>query len=83
MPDSPTALPRTPKLIGVAADHGGFELKEYLAGNRPSPRRQEDDPTAQIAKRAYEPYERRGRQSGQTVQDWLHAEREIRMEAKP
>jgi len=32
MPDSPTALPRTPKLIGVAADHGGFELKEYLAG---------------------------------------------------
>ena len=31
MPDSPTALPRTPKRIGVAADHGGFELKEYLA----------------------------------------------------
>jgi len=31
MPDSPTALPRTPKPIGVAADHGGFELKEYLA----------------------------------------------------
>jgi ribose 5-phosphate isomerase B len=32
MTDSPTAPPRTPKLIGVAADHGGFELKEYLAG---------------------------------------------------
>jgi ribose 5-phosphate isomerase B len=32
MPDSPTALPWTPKRIGVAADHGGFELKEYLAG---------------------------------------------------
>ena len=32
MPDSPTVLPRTPKRIGVAADHGGFELKEYLAG---------------------------------------------------
>jgi ribose 5-phosphate isomerase B len=31
MPDSPTVLPRTPKRIGVAADHGGFELKEYLA----------------------------------------------------
>ena len=30
MPDSPTVLPRTPKRIGVAADHGGFELKEYL-----------------------------------------------------
>jgi ribose 5-phosphate isomerase B len=33
MPDSPTVLlPRTPKCIGVAADHAGFELKEYLAG---------------------------------------------------
>ena len=31
MPDSRTVLPRTPKRIGVAADHGGFELKEYLA----------------------------------------------------
>jgi len=30
--DSLTVLPRTPKRIGVAADHGGFELKEYLAG---------------------------------------------------
>jgi len=25
-----TVLPRTPKRIGVAADHGGYELKEYL-----------------------------------------------------
>ena len=32
MPDPPTAQPRRPKRIGVAADHGGFELKEYLAG---------------------------------------------------
>ena len=32
MPDSLTVLPRTPKRVGVAADHGGFELKEYLAG---------------------------------------------------
>jgi len=30
MPDSPTILPKTPKLIGIAADHGGYELKEYL-----------------------------------------------------
>ncbi|MGE0826181.1 MAG: RpiB/LacA/LacB family sugar-phosphate isomerase [Candidatus Binatia bacterium] len=30
MPDSLTGLPRLPKRIGVAADHGGFELKEYL-----------------------------------------------------
>jgi ribose 5-phosphate isomerase B len=32
MPDRLTELPKTPKLIGIAADHGGFELKEYLAG---------------------------------------------------
>ncbi len=25
-----TELPRTPKRIGVAADHGGYELKDYL-----------------------------------------------------
>jgi len=49
---------------------------------RPAPQCQEDDPTPQIAKRAYELYERRGRQNGQTVQDCLHAEREIKMEAK-
>jgi ribose 5-phosphate isomerase B len=30
MPDRLTTLPRTPKLIGIAADHGGYELKEYL-----------------------------------------------------
>ena len=23
-------LPTTPKCIGIAADHGGYELKEYL-----------------------------------------------------
>jgi ribose 5-phosphate isomerase B len=32
MPDSPTVPPPAPKRIGIAADHGGFELKEYLAG---------------------------------------------------
>jgi ribose 5-phosphate isomerase B len=32
MTDFPTILPKTPKLIGVAADHGGYELKEYLVG---------------------------------------------------
>jgi ribose 5-phosphate isomerase B len=30
MADPLTILPGTPKRIGVAADHGGFELKEYL-----------------------------------------------------
>lgn len=32
MSDHLTILPKTPKLIGIAADHGGYELKEYLAG---------------------------------------------------
>jgi H+-transporting ATPase len=36
------------------------------------------DVTPQIAKRAYELYERRGRRGGLAVQDWLQAEREIR-----
>jgi len=31
MPDPRTVLPCTPKRIGVAADHGGFELKEYIS----------------------------------------------------
>ncbi|MGD0571989.1 MAG: RpiB/LacA/LacB family sugar-phosphate isomerase [Sedimentisphaerales bacterium] len=30
MADPLTILPGTPKRTGVAADHGGFELKEYL-----------------------------------------------------
>jgi len=36
------------------------------------------DLTPQIAKRAYELYEQRGRQDGQAAQDWGQAEREIR-----
>jgi hypothetical protein len=36
--------------------------------------------TPQIAKRAYELYEKRGRQDGQAAQDWGQAEQEIRKE---
>jgi magnesium-transporting ATPase (P-type) len=36
------------------------------------------DVTPQIAKRAYELYEQRGRQDGRAVQDWEQAEREVR-----
>jgi H+-transporting ATPase len=36
------------------------------------------DLTAQIARRAYELYEQRGRGDGQAAQDWSHAEQEIR-----
>jgi 4-alpha-glucanotransferase len=51
--------------------------------SRPSPSGQDGDLTPRIAKRAYELYERRGFQNGQTVQNWLLAEQEIQMEAKP
>jgi len=37
----------------------------------------------QIEKRAYELYERRGRQAGHSDQDWRQAEREIRVEVMP
>jgi H+-transporting ATPase len=36
------------------------------------------DRTPNIAARAYEIYEERGRHDGQADQDWLEAEREIR-----
>jgi hypothetical protein len=36
------------------------------------------DVTPQIAKRAYELYEKRGRQDGRAAQDWKQAEHEIR-----
>jgi H+-transporting ATPase len=39
--------------------------------------------TPQIARRAYELYERRGREDGRAVQDWSQAEREIRNEERP
>jgi hypothetical protein len=41
------------------------------------------DVTPQIAKRAYELYEKRGRQDGRAVQDWEQAEREVKTEPKP
>jgi hypothetical protein len=41
------------------------------------------DLTPRIARRAYELYERRGREDGRAVQDWSQAEREIRNEEQP
>ena len=35
------------------------------------------DVSARIARRAYELYEQRGRQSGHDFEDWLEAERQI------
>jgi H+-transporting ATPase len=41
------------------------------------------DLTPQIAKRAYELYEQRGRKDGRAVQDWGQAEREVRRDETP
>jgi H+-transporting ATPase len=41
------------------------------------------DVAPQIAKRAYELYERQGRRENHAVQDWLQAEREIRRDESP
>ena len=32
MPDRPTESAPAPRRIGIAADHGGFALKQHLAG---------------------------------------------------
>jgi 4-alpha-glucanotransferase len=52
------------------------------SNSRPVSRDQQDSLAPRIAKRAYELYELRGCQNDQSVQDWLDAEREIRIEAK-
>jgi nucleotide-binding universal stress UspA family protein len=41
------------------------------------------DLTPQIARPAYELYERQGRREGHAVQDWLQAERKIRKDESP
>jgi H+-transporting ATPase len=53
------------------------EMKSDARAKTPS------DLTPQIAKRAYELYEERGRRGGHAVQDWLQAEREIRKDESP
>jgi len=55
-----------------------------LKAGDPSPASltQKDDSNSPIAKRAYELYEQRGRESGRSEQDWLNAEREIMLAAK-
>jgi 4-alpha-glucanotransferase len=67
------------ELRSISMEYGRLGDFNY----NPVSRCQENDLRPQIAKRAYELYERRGRQDGQTVQNWLLAEREIEMEAKP
>jgi hypothetical protein len=49
-----------------------YRILDHAKAKTPS------DVIPQIAKRAYELYEQRGRQDGRAVQDWEQAEREIR-----
>jgi 4-alpha-glucanotransferase len=61
-----------------------MEYGRLMNGNTvPSAKFPDHDLAPQIAKRAYELYERRGRQNGHSDQDWLQAEREINLEAIP
>ena len=86
----------TPLGWGWAAFVWGYALAWFLVNDRvkllayrifdPTPHlnwKEPVDVTPQIAKRAYELYERQGRREGHAVQDWLQAEREIRKDATP
>jgi H+-transporting ATPase len=57
-----------------------FAYRVFDPTDVPLLERKHSDATAQITKRAYQLYERRGRRDGRAVQDWLQAEREIRKE---
>jgi 4-alpha-glucanotransferase len=65
------------RLRSLTMEYGRLKTGELSSAARC----QKDDPMPRIAKRAYELYEQRGRQNGQTDQDWLQAEREIKLEA--
>jgi H+-transporting ATPase len=78
----------TPLGWGWAGFVWGYALLWFLLNDRvkllayrifdPAKAKTPSDLTPQIAKRAYELYEQRGRQSGRADQDWEKAEREIR-----
>jgi H+-transporting ATPase len=80
----------TPLGWGWAGFVWGYALLWFLVNDRlkllayrifdPVKTKTPSDMTPQIATRAYELYEQRGRQDGQAVQDWGQAEREIQKE---
>ena len=55
-----------------------FAYRVFDPTDVPLLERKKSDEIAQITKRAYQLYERRGRRDGQADRDWLQAEREIR-----
>jgi hypothetical protein len=64
------------ELRGISIEFGRIGDFNYNSVSRS----RENDLRPQIAKRAYELYERGGRQNGQSARDWLRAEREVTME---
>ncbi len=82
----------TPLGWGWALFVWGYALAWFLLNDRvkllayrvfdPAKARTPSDVTPQIAKRAYELYERRGRQDGRAVEDWEQAEQEIRKDRR-
>ncbi|MGA7675484.1 MAG: plasma-membrane proton-efflux P-type ATPase [Rhizomicrobium sp.] len=78
----------TPLGWNWAAFVWGYALAWFLVNDRvkllayrildPAKGKTASDLTPQIAKHAYELYEKRGRQNGRAVQDWRQAEKEIR-----
>ena len=83
----------TPLGWGWAAFVWGYALAWFLVNDRVkllaywildrAKAKTPSDLTPRIAKRAYELYEKRGRQDGRAVQDWRQAECEIRKDASP
>ena len=83
----------TPLGWGWAAFVWGYALVWFLFNDRvkllayrildPSEAKTPSDLSPQIAERAYELYEQRGRRDGQAGQDWEQAEREIRNDEHP
>jgi len=67
------------RLRGITRTYGRLSS----GAPHPSPNGQEGDMTPRIQKRAYELYERSGFQNDQTVQNWIQAEQEIQMKARP
>jgi H+-transporting ATPase len=82
----------TPLGWGWALFVWGYALVWFLLNDRlklfayrifdPAKAKTLSDLTPQIAERAYELYEQRGRQDGRAVQDWEKAEREIRKDER-
>jgi len=50
----------------------------FKLGKSSNPTMSKDDVSALIAKKAFELYEKRGRKTGHSIDDWLEAERIIK-----